>query len=355
MNFYDTLQMNPNALKAAIRSADSRQEKRRLTWAMLVRAILIVAFSIALIAPISSLFGAENSCVGVVLLCIILSIRFVDFGYCIRDSILNLALTFFLLWGAPALAERLSPALGAVIHFAALLAMFIMTSQQPEMGNGGLYAFSYIFLTGNPVSGALLWKRGVLLLIGFALCGLIFFRKHRAKHRELGFISLLRQFRLSSPVCRWQLQFALGVSLLLALGAFFHVERLMWAGFACASLLGCYSSTTDCAAATRERLGQRIVGAAAGSIAFAAVYELAPVSLHGLFGPLGGVCLGFCTDYRYKTALNCFGALMLATGLYGLQGSVLLRIANNLLGAAFGYGFFVLYQKAMNRRFASAN
>ena len=81
MNFYDTLQMNPNALKAAIRSTDSKKEKRRLTWAMLVRAILIVAFSIALIAPISSLFGAENSCVGVVLLCIILSIRFVDFGY----------------------------------------------------------------------------------------------------------------------------------------------------------------------------------------------------------------------------------------------------------------------------------
>ena len=353
LTFYDSLQLDPAGLKAAIRTAPTGRQRNRLRLAMLVRAILIVGFSIVLIAPISSLFGAENSCVGVVLLCILLSIRFVDFGYCIRDSLINLGLSFFILWTAPALAALTHPVLGAVIHFAALFALFVMTSQRPEMGNGGLYAFSYIFLTGNPVSGELLWNRGLLLLLGFVLCGSVFLWKHRRKHEGQTFIGLLRQFRLSSPVCRWQLQFALGVSLLLAIGSCFRVERLMWAGFACASLLGCYSSTTDGSRQTRERFSQRIVGAITGSVLFAAVYAVLPASLHGLFGPLGGVCLGFCTDYRYKTALNCFGALLLATGLYGLQGSVLLRIINNLLGAAFGFGFILLYRKVMDRRFAA--
>lgn len=54
-------------------------------------------------------------------------------------------------------------------------------------------------------------------------------------------------------------------------------------------------------------------------------------------GPLGGLCLGFCTDYRYKTAMNCFGALMLGAGIYGIQGAVILRIVDTVLGVAFAF------------------
>ena len=352
MKFYRALQLNPNDLKAEIRRASGKKERRFLQLAMLVRAILIVIFSIVMIAPIAPLFGPENNAVGVVLICIVLSIRFVDFGYCFKDSLINLGAVFFLLWAAPCFAAAVPPAAAALLHFAALFLMFLMTSEQPEMGNGGLYAFSYIFLCGNPVSGALFFSRGVLLFAGYLLCAGILFAKHRKKHSGVRFLSLIRNFQLSDRKCQWQLQFALGVSLLMALGSFFQLERMMWAGFACASLLGCYSSTTDVTAETKERFDQRIIGAVVGSILFAAVYEILPPSLHSLFGPVGGICLGFCTDYRYKTALNCFGALMLAAGLYGLHGSVLLRIANNLVGAAFGYGFFVLYQKIVERRFA---
>ena len=78
-------------------------------------------------------------------------------------------------------------------------------------------------------------------------------------------------------------------------------------------------------------------------------------------GPLGGLCLGFCTDYRYKTAMNCFGALMLGTGIYGLQGAVILRIADTFLGVTFGWYLlhssiswqlsgFCLIRKWSNRR-----
>ena len=350
MRFYDALQLNPGDLKRAIRKAETAGERHRLQWAMLVRSVLIVLFSIVLIAPLSALFGPENNAMSVSLICMILSIRFVDFGYCIQDSLRNLGIVFFLLTAAPAAASFLPPYLAVFVHFGAFLLILTMTSDKPEMGNGGLFAFAYIFLVGNPVRGELFWKRCALTLVSYLICAAIFYAKHRDKHEAVRYHHLVSEFHLSQPKCRWQVQLALGVSLLLMVGELLGLERLMWAGFACASLLGCYAS----ADVVKERLTDRIVGAAGGSLAFALIYWITPPSLYGLFGPLGGVCLGFCAEYRYKTALNCFGALLLATGLYGLHGSVLLRIMNNFIGAAFGFCFFAVYQRLVSRRFDAA-
>lgn len=115
----------------------------------------------------------------------------------------------------------------------------------------------------------------------------------------------------------------------------------MWMGFACASLLSEYPYSRN----TFGRFWQRIVGAVAGSCAFFALYLVTPEAFHPLMGPLGGLCLGFCVDYRYKTAMNCFGALMLATGIYGLQGAVILRIVDTLLGVTFGLVFATLFHR----------
>ena len=51
---------------------------------------------------------------------------------------------------------------------------------------------------------------------------------------------MVRKFDLSRPVCLWQLRMALGVSLAMTAGQVFGVERFMWMGFACASLLSEY-------------------------------------------------------------------------------------------------------------------
>ena len=113
----------------------------------------------------------------------------------------------------------------------------------------------------------------------------------------------------------------------------------MWMGFACASLLSAYPYSGN----TVTRFWQRLVGAVAGSCAFFVLYLVTPEAFHPLMGPLGGLCLGFCTDYRYKTAMNCFGALMLGAGLYGLQGAVILRIVDTFLGVVFGLVFATVF------------
>lgn len=347
MRFYDMLQLDPAVLKPKIRAAETAGERRKLWVAMVLRSLLIVAFAIAFIAPLGSVFGTENTPMAVALFCILLGIRFVDFGYCIKDSMINLAVAFSILLVAPVVATFVHPLVAACIHFAAFFTILLMICDKPELGNGGLYGFAYVFLTGNPVAGVVFWKRAGLTLVGYLLCGAILYFKHHNKNKDIRFAQVVAQFDMSQEKSRWQLRMALGVSLVLTLGNFFQLERFMWMGFACASLLSSYPYTVN----IKERVWQRILGVVVGSSLFFVMYQITPESLHTILGPFGGLCLGFCTDYRYKTAINCFGALTLAAGLYGIQGAVLLRIQNNVLGVILGFAFIFLYQKLVDKRF----
>ena len=129
---------------------------------MAVRSALIVAFAIVFISLLSGVFGADNTPLAVALFCMMLGIRFVNFTYCIGDSLVTLAAVLAILVLAPGAAVLLPPVLLISLHFAAFFALLYMTSQQPEMGNGGLYSFAYIYLTGNPVLGEALVRRGLL-------------------------------------------------------------------------------------------------------------------------------------------------------------------------------------------------
>ncbi len=345
MRFYDALQLDPSCLKPKIRASEDPKERRKLALAMASRSLLIVLFAILLIAPVSPIFGPENSAMAVAMFCIFLGLRFVDFGYCIKDSLVNLAVVFVLLLIAPSAASVVNPIFAAIIHSVAFFIILFMTSDSPEMGNAGIYTFAYIYLSGNPVTGDLLWKRALLTLVGYVLCAVILFVKHREKNKTVRFWDMVAQFSMDNKKTQWHIQLALGVGVILALGSFLNLKRMMWAAFACGSILGCYAATP---VEAKGRVGQRMTGALAGSLIFFFGYQLAPEAIRPIFGPLGGICMGFCTDYRYKTACNCLGALFMATALYGVPESVFLRVLNNLLGAAFGYVFLVLYQKVMN-------
>lgn len=287
--FYDALQLDPSILKRRIAACETKKEKTFYRAAMAVRSALIVAFAILFISLLSGLFGADNTPMAVALFCMLLGIRFVNFEYCAGDSLAGLA--------------------------------------------------------------AALARRGLMALAGWLVCGAILLAKHRGRHADTRFHHLVRRFRLSRPECLWQLHMAPGVSLVLAAGQVFGVERFMWMGFACGSLLSEYPLPGGAAV----RFWQRIAGAAAGCAAFALLYLALPEGLRPLLGPLGGFCMGFCTDYRYKTAMNCFGALMIGAGLYGLSGAVALRLADTVLGAAFGLCFAALFHRLSRRLLPAAD
>lgn len=350
MQFYNALQLDPSILKKLIRETNITKDKLKLFFAMALRSLLIVLFAITLISPVSKVFGAENTPMAVAMFCALLGLRFVDFGYCIKDSLVNLAVVFALLLFAPSLAAYTNPFLAAIIHSCAFFIILFMTSDKPELGNAGIYTFAYIFLSGNPVSGLSLMKRAALTLVGYIICAAILYGKHRRKSNPMRFGELVRQFSLRNKKIQWQIQLALGVGILLAIGSFLNMKRMMWAAFAGGSILGCYSAT---AKDLKKRFGQRMVGTILGAVVFFLAYQLVPESVRPVLAPLGGICLGFCTDYRFKTAANCIGALFMATGLYGLENSVFLRVINNFLGIGFGYVFLIFFQKFMNMCFNS--
>lgn len=350
MKFYDALQMDPSILKRKIAACETRREKNYYWLAITVRSVLIVAFAIVFISLLSGIFGADNTAMAVALFCIMLGLRFVNFEYCVGDSLFTLAIALAILVLAPSAAAVIPPVGLIPLHLAAFFGLLYITTQRPELGNGGLYSFAYVYLTGNPVSGEALVRRGMLALVGYLICGAILFAKHRELHKKIRFHHVVRKFSLSNPVHLWQLRMALGISLVLSAGQIWGMERFMWIGFACASLLSQYPYSHD----TTLRFRQRIVGAVAGSCLFFILYQLTPEALHSLLGPLGGLCLGFCTDYRYKTAMNCFGALMLGAGIYGVQQAVLLRIVNTFLGVAFGLLFALLFHKVVAAKFLPA-
>lgn len=350
MKFYDALQADPAVLKKKIADSHDRKEKSYFWCVIAVRSVLIVAFAVVFIGLLSQIFGTENSPLAVALFCILLSIRFVNFDYCIGDSLVTLAAAILILLFAPVIAVLVPWPLLFFVHFIAFFTLLYITSQRPEMGNGGLYSFAYIYLTGNPVQGTLLWQRAGLALTGYLICGAVLLVKHRNFHSDIRFHQVVHRFSLTNLAHLWQLRLAIGVSLALTIGSIFGIKRFIWMGFACSSLLAQYPYSDD----TSTRFWQRIAGVLAGSALFYIIYRLMPEAMHPLMGPLGGLCLGFCTDYRYKTALNCFGALMAGVSIYGLGTAVILRIADTIIGVILGMAFAWVFHKLLGSKFLPA-
>lgn len=351
MNFYNALQMDPAVLKNKSANCNTLKEKSFYWSAITIRSLLIVAFAIFFISTLSNLFGSQNTPFAVVLFCILLSIRFVNFQYCIYDSLLTLAITLLILLITPTIETIRNPVFSLILHFITFFIMLFMTSQSPELGNGGLYSFAYIYLSGNPVYGDVLFDRFKLAIVGYIICAFVLYRKHRHMHMDIRFHHIISKFNLHNIVHLWILRITIAISIVITMGQFFGFERFMWIGFACSSLLAEYPYSFS----VKTRFWRRIVGVICGCLGFLIIFYTIPQQLHSLIGPVGGFCLGFCTDYRYKTALNCFGALVIATATYGIHGAVFLRIANTLFGVIFGFVFALAFHKLVGKKFVENN
>lgn len=342
MNFYQSLQLDPLVLKQKMKNAHSSKEKHFFITALVVRDILLVAFAIFFVSVITTFFGEDTSSLAIVLFCILLSIRFVDFGYHIIHSLISLAVVFVVLLVSPALNQVVSPVSGFFLNFLSLLILFFLTSSNPQMGNTSLYSFSYIFLTGTSKAEDIynLSNKGLLLILCYILFASIFFIKHKHKHEEHSFMQEIIGENFFSKRNLWLIYVALGVSLLFFIGGYSSLNRFMWVGFACSSLLSNYN-THD----IQQRFYDRLIGVVLGSVLFSVVLQLIPPSATFILGPIGGLALGLCSSYRYKSLFNCFGALALASSIYGIQDAVIFRILNNLIGLTFGYVYYLISMK----------
>ena len=107
------------------------------------------------------------------------------------------------------------------------------------------------------------------------------------------------------------------------------LPRATWAGIACMSV--CLPFTEDC----KGRAGKRGMFNIVGCILFAVLYLILPESMYPYIGMIGGIGVGYSAGYAWQTAFNTFGALSIASGLFGMPAAVLLRIGANVFSSIY--------------------
>lgn len=340
MDFYQSLQLDPIILKQKIKEAKTKKEKRKWLASLISRSFLIVAFAVLMISAITAIFGIETKAEAVVFFCMLLSLRVVDFGYTITHSIWGLASVMGAFFILPEIQWISSATLRLVVYFGLLAIILLVTSSEPKMGNAGLYGFSYIFIVysiwGEKFDQHQWLNRAILFLLFFGVFVAVLYKKHRTKNKTTSFLAVWRNGKRRQLV--WLFGYSLSISILIALSRNSSFQRFMWIGFAFSSL---YSSYGFLGITFKERAIDRILGTILGSALFIAARFLLPSSLLSL---TGGFMLGICSTYRYKTIFNCFGALTVASSLFGLTEATMMRVIDNMIGVGAALLFVWLTQ-----------
>lgn len=344
--FYQLLQMDARGLWAAIHAAPSSRDKARLGFAMALRSILLVAFAILFIGVLTQLFGQNNTGLVVAGFCILLGIKHVPYGFHAADSVIALGLVI----GAMILSGTITlvgnSLLSLITNFILVTLILVFVANDPPMGNAGLYIFGYLFVSQTPVTGADLTSRCILGLIIWIMCSAVLVYKHHSKFSDIRLRDLIENFSLKNPTSIWQLRLAVGVACVLLIGDLLGIPRGVWLGYACMSVLLPYGEEKG---SSLKRAGLRLSGVVIGSTLFYLFSWFVPTEYRFLFGPLAGICIGFSNKYIVDSALNCFGALLLAESVYGMGGSAILRIWDNLLGVVFAVIFTALFSYLADR------
>ena len=117
----------------------------------------------------------------------------------------------------------------------------------------------------------------------------------------------------------------------------------MWAGIACMSV--CLPFEKDMVKRAKERGVFNLVG----SLIFLGLYLILPADLHSMLGLIGGIGVGYSARYPWQTVFNTFGALSIASGVFGITGAVILRIGLNAAAALYTVAAGWLFDRVFNR------
>lgn len=117
----------------------------------------------------------------------------------------------------------------------------------------------------------------------------------------------------------------------------------MWSGIAAMSVI--LPLMDD----MQYRVRKRIIGNIAGVLCFYSIIFLLPSPIYAFIGVIGGIGVGFSTKYSCQAVFDTFGALAIATELYGLKGAVSLRLIQNIFGVVFTLLFCIILHWFVSR------
>ena len=332
--------MDAHGLWAKVKATTEPRTKARLFFAMSIRSILLVSFAVVFIGSLSAMFGPDNSGLAVAGFCILLGIKHVPYGYRAADSVIALAFVLAAMVCGGLAAQAWPPVPCLMVNFLLISVILVLVADEPLMGNAGLYVFGYLFVSQTPVNGEALASRCVLALLLWLACSAVLLHKHHGKFQNVRLYDMLAAFSVSSAKGLWQIRLSAGVAMALLIGELAGLPRGVWVGYACMSVLLPFG---EAGTSLPMRALQRIGGVVVGSLLYAGFSLVVPAGSRILFGPIAGICMGFSSKYMVNNALNCFGALLLAESVYGVSGSVTLRIYDNMIGVLFAICCTVLF------------
>ena len=329
MTFYQELQLSSTGSKQLIKNTKDPKERRRHILIYNFKVYLVMAFCVAVVSLYSKLIGSANSVVGVTVLLAVLVLRQADFGIKTTHGLFSIAGIFGILMVAPRIANLLSPLSAFLVNVIAILLLMILGCHNVIMYNHSTFVLGYLLLLGYDVTGAEYIKRVEGLAVGMILCMVIFYKNQRNRPYRRTFLDLFREFDLQSARGRWYLKLTLIVSTAMLGMNLLGLPRAMWAGIACMSV--CLPFTEDCVARVGKRWQFNIVGC----VFFIVLYLILPESMYPYIGMIGGIGVGYSAGYAWQTVFNTFGALSIASGLFGMPMAVALRIGANVFGALY--------------------
>lgn len=157
----------------------------------------------------------------------------------------------------------------------------------------------------------------------------VFYKNQKNRPYRRTFVDLFREFDIHSARNIWYIKLTFIVSSAMLIVTLLGLPRAMWAGIACMSV--CIPFAQDCPPRAVDRGLFNIVGCAL----FIVLYLILPESMYSMIGIIGGIGVGYSAGYKWQTAFNTFGALAIASSLFGMPMAVALRVGINVIAAAY--------------------
>ena len=329
MTFYQELQLSSTGSKQLIKNTTDKKEKRRHILIYNFKVYLVMIFCVAVVSLYSKFIGNDNSVVGVTVLLAVLVLRQADFGIRTTHGLASIAGIYAILMAGPRLANMVSPVPAFFVNVVCIMLLMILGCHNVIMYNHSTFVLGYLLLFGYDVSGHAYILRLEGLLVGMILCMIIFYKNQKNRPYRRSFLDLFREFNINSARNRWYIRLSLVVSSAMLFMSLLGLPRAMWAGIASMSV--CLPFPDDC----KERAGKRAAFNIVGCLLFVILYLVLPESMYPYIGMIGGIGVGYSAGYAWQTAFNTFGALSIASGLFGMPYAVALRIGANVFGAAY--------------------
>lgn len=340
MTFYKAMQLGAKDLKNLIKNSEDKNLKRKYTTAFILKVFLCILFCMLIVIFFSNIFGKENSIVGVVAILGILTFRFSNLDFNVKQSAFTIFGIFIILAISPYLASISNPVVASMINFISILTIVILSCHNVYLSNQSIFVLSYLLLYGYEVSSINVYINRVFgLILGGIIVSVIFYCKQRKFEFKNTISTIIKDIDFKTERTKWQLKLTIAVCIGVLIGELINLPRSIWIGFTCISILQPDQDKVE------FRYKKRPISVILGCVIFTIMYIILPQSLRSNIGIIGGIMVGFSSTYQWQTVFNCFGALSSAIPIIGLEGAIIFRIVNNFFGTIFTKAFNRLFNK----------